>query len=179
MMLNPSSERRAVLRALASALLLPTSLGAFARPRDAGAQDKPGTDKGDAGKARPGKADGQPSKATDDEKGAKADAKKGKSALLTVVVMGDGKPVRQAEVVVTFPTGAGGELTLPTGQDGEATFKSAGLGTAKVRVIATGWGSVLKEIALKEGPQRLTITLNSLTQTKPPAGGKPPSDGKQ
>jgi hypothetical protein len=31
-----------------------------------------------------------------------------------------------------------------------------------VRVIAIGWESVLKEVVLKEGPQRLTITLNPL-----------------
>jgi len=96
----------------------------------------------------------------------KGAVKKVETALLTVAVMGNGNPIARAEVRITFPPSVGGESTLPTGLTGEVTFKSVGLGTAKVRVIATGWTSELREVVLKEGSQRLTIDLKPLAVSK-------------
>jgi hypothetical protein len=150
-------RRRVLLRALASALVASTSRLSFGRAGNDDARDKLV-----AGAPEPSKADGEGDKVTDGQIGSKAAAKKGKNAVLTVVVSGNDKPIAQAEVKVRFPPSVGGEATLPTNQTGEATFNSAATGPAKVRVVVTGWASVLKEVTLKEGPQRLTIKLISL-----------------
>lgn len=94
----------------------------------------------------------------------KAGARKG--AVLTVVVTGNGKPVDQAEVKVKLASRAGSEATIPTDQRGEAVFKLPGTGAATVRVIATGWESLLKEVLLKEGRQKLPLELKSLEDAK-------------
>lgn len=94
----------------------------------------------------------------------KAGARKG--AVLTVVVTGDGKPVDQAEVKVKLASRAGSEATLPTDQRGEAVFKLPGTGAATVRVIATGWESMLKEVELKTGPQKLAVELRALRNSE-------------
>jgi hypothetical protein len=148
MMQNRFARRRVLLQALASVVLVSTSRFSFGQPD----------------KAEAGKADGEAGKVTETE--SKGAAKKGKNAVLTVVVTGNDKLIAQAEVKVKFPPSVGGEATLPTDQAGEATFNSAGTGTAKVRVIVTGWESVLQDVTLKEGPQRLTIKLNSLPNAK-------------
>ena len=41
-------------------------------------------------------------------------------------------------------------------------FNLSAIGTAKVRVIVAGWMSVLQDVTLKEGSQRLTIKLTAL-----------------
>jgi hypothetical protein len=110
-------------------------------------------------------------KTKDDESPGKADAgkgtpKKSEGAVVTVVVTGNGKPISQAEVMVKLPPSVGGEIKLPTDSGGSATFKSAGLGAAKVRVIAAGWESALQNVTLKEGAQRVTISLNPLPVPK-------------
>jgi len=81
-----------------------------------------------------------------------ATAKKpAKTSALKVVVTGDGKPVSKAEV--TLKPAAGGELKRFTNSAGEAIF-SAPLGAAKVKVIATGWSSKLRDVTVeKENPQ--------------------------
>ncbi len=147
---NIFPRRRALLKAFASVVLVSTSYFSFGQPD----------------KAEPGKAEGEAGKAIDADKGGKGAAKKGKSAVLTVVVTGDNKLIAQAEVKVKFPPSVGGEATLPTDQAGEATFNSAGTGTAKVRVIVSGWESVLQDVILKEGSQKLTIKLNPLPNAK-------------
>jgi hypothetical protein len=85
-----------------------------------------------------------------------------KLAVLTVVVTGDDEPVEEAEVTVTFPAAIGGEAKLRTDTGGEATFESSGSGDAKVRVIHEGWVSVLQEVSLELGSQRVTIALERL-----------------
>lgn len=94
----------------------------------------------------------------------KAGARKG--AVLTVVVTGNGKPVDQAEVKVKLASRAGSEATIPTDQRGEAVFKLSATGAATVRVIATGWESLLKEVLLKEGRHKLPLELKSLEGAK-------------
>ena len=94
---------------------------------------------------------------------AEKDAVKKKSSVLTVVVVGKGRRIPQAEVKIRF---AHGEERLATNNAGEANFTSPATGTAEVRVIVTGWESVLKEVALKEEPVRLTIDLKSLADAK-------------
>ena len=143
-------RRRALLQALAGVLFVSRSSLSF----------------GQSDKAAPGKADAKAGKITDEEKANKGAAKKSKPAVLTVVVMGKDETITQAEVKVTFPASVGGDATLPTNQAGEATFNSAGTGTAKVRVIVSGWESALQTVVLKEGPQRLTIKLNRLPEPK-------------
>jgi hypothetical protein len=160
MMRNTFPLRRLLLKVVASSLLIATSRFAFGRAKDQDAPDKAGPDK-----AGPDKA-------------AKGTAKKPKTAVLTVLVTGNGKPIHQAEVQVKFPSSVGGESRRPTDQSGEAAFNSAGLGTAKVRVIAAGWESALREVVLKEGSQQLPIKLNSLSEAKQPAGAKPLTDTK-
>jgi len=150
MMQNISPRRHALSQALASLVLISTARFAFGQPD----------------KLESGKTDGESGKVTNAEKGAKGVTKKGKSALLTIVVTGNDKLIAQAEVKVWFPPSVAGEATLPTDQAGEATFNSAGTGTAKVRVIVTGWESVLQKVILKEGPQRLTIELKPLAVAK-------------
>jgi hypothetical protein len=153
MMPSLFSRRRILLRALAGTILVSTPLFSFGQAKNDGTSDKSGADKGDG-------------KAKDEKKGGKSAGKTGAGAVLTVVVTGNGKPVAQAEVKVKFPPGVGGEATLPTNPAGEAIFNSAGTGTATVRVIVTGWESVLKEVVLKQGPQLLTIKLNALPGAK-------------
>jgi hypothetical protein len=154
MMLTRLHGRRALLGAFASVVLARAWRLALGTAVADEARDKATEDKGEAGKARPGKADGE--------------AKKGKGVVLTIVVMGDGKKIQQAE-----------ESMLLTDRDGQATFKSAGSGTAKVRVIATGWASALQEVTLKEGTQQLTITLTPLADAGQPGNGKRRGDGKR
>jgi len=161
MMSNSCSRRRVLWRALASVILVSTSRISLGLAKNADEADKAGPDK-----TTPGKADGGPDKGTNQETGNKGVGKKGKGAVLTVAVTGNGKPIAQAEVKVMFPPSVGGETTRPTDQAGEAIFDSAGTGTAKVRVIVTGWASALKEVVLKEGPQRLTIKLDPLPGAK-------------
>lgn len=129
------SGRRIVLQALAGAVLASVSLISL----------------------------GQAGKDESEEKKAGKGAKSGKSVMLTVLVVGNGKPVAQAEVKAEFSGGA--EATRFTSESGEATFHSAGKGKASVRVIATGWASAMQDITLKEGTQRITVELN-------PLGGK-------
>lgn len=159
MMLTRLHGRRALLGAFASVVLARAWRLAPGRAVADEARDKAMEDKG------PGKADGE--------------AKKGKGVVLTIVVMGDGKKIQQAEVQVRFSASAGGESMLLTDRDGQATFKSAGPGTAKVRVIATGWASALQEVTLKEGTQQLTITLTPLADAGQPGNGKRRGDGKR
>jgi len=90
----------------------------------------------------------------------------GQGAALTVVVTGAGMPVAEAEVKITFPPGAGGEAILPTDRTGQALFSSSGTGAATVRVVATGWMTVLREVVLTQGPQQLTIRLDALRNDK-------------
>jgi hypothetical protein len=99
-MQNIFLRRRALLQVLASVVLVSTSSSSF----------------GQSDKAEPGKADGKSGKVTDEEKANKGAAKKGKPAVLTVVVIGKDKPIAQAEVKVKFPASVGGEATLPTNQ---------------------------------------------------------------
>jgi hypothetical protein len=165
MMLTRLHGRRALLGAFANVVLARAWRLAPGTAVADEARDKATEDKGEAGKARPGKADGE--------------AKKGKGVVLTIVVMGDGKKIQQAEVQVRFSASAGGESMLLTDRDGQATFKSAGSGTAKVRVIATGWASALQEVTLKEGTQQLTITLTPLADAGQPGNGKRRGDGKR
>jgi hypothetical protein len=147
---NVSVRRRALLRAVAGVVLASTASSSFGQPAT----------------PEPGKAEGEAGKVIDTEKAGKGAAKKGKGAVLTVVVTGNNKLIAQAEVKVKFPPSVGGEATLPTDEAGEATFNSGGTGTAKVRVIVTGWESTLQDVILKEGPQRLTINLNPLPNAK-------------
>lgn len=145
-----SSRRRALVQAF-------IALGLVLGSRISRAQKK---------SDEPPGADGEAGKAADAENAAKGTPKKATTAVLTVVVTGGDKPVAQAEVKVKFPPAVGGEAMRPTNQDGEATFSSAGIGTAKVRVIAKGWESALQEIKLKDGAQRMAIKLKSQTDGK-------------
>jgi len=106
---------------------------------------------------------GQAGKEESDEKKARKGAKAGKSIVLTVLIVGNDKPVAQAEVKAVFSGGV--EATRFTSESGEATFHSAGKGKVSVRVIATGWASAMQDITLKEGTQRVTVELS-------PLGGK-------
>jgi hypothetical protein len=110
-----------------------------------------GKDKAE-GKAKPAKGDGE--------------AKQAKGAVLSIVVMGGGRRIGQAEVQVKFPADSGVESMLLTDGGGSATFKAAGPGKARVRVIAQGWRSALQEVSLKEGEQQVTITLAPLAGNK-------------
>ncbi len=143
MIQNRFSRRRLLSKTLAGVFLAVTSPLSFGRAKNDDVQD-----------------DAVPEKAESDKVVAE---KKGKNAALTIVVTGNGKPLAQAEVKVKLPAGVGGEATLSTNQSGEAIFNSAGTGTAKVRVIASGWESVLQDVILKGGPQRLTIKLTPLS----------------
>jgi hypothetical protein len=125
-------RRRMFLRTLAGAVLVPVS------------RLSPG---------QTGKGDG------DEKKGGKA-AKAGKSAVLTVLVTGNGKPVSQAEVKALFSGGS--EATRFTNESGEALFNSAGTGKGSVRVIASGWASAIQDVTLREGTQRVTVELSPL-----------------
>ena len=88
MMLTRLHGRRALLGAFASVVLARAWRLAPGRAVADEARDKAMEDKG------PGKADGE--------------AKKGKGVVLTIVVMGDGKKIQQAEVQVRFSASAGG-----------------------------------------------------------------------
>jgi hypothetical protein len=156
-MSNILSRRRVLLQALGSVVLLSTSRISFGATKN----DKE-PDNAEPDKTAPGKADGDPGKGAEKETKSKGVDKTGKSAVLTVVVIGDGLRIAHAEVMVTFPPSVRGEQTIFTDTEGEATFNSAGTGTAKVRVIVTGWTSFMQEVVLKEGPQRLTIKLKPL-----------------
>jgi hypothetical protein len=109
--------------------------------------------------------------------GAAANEKKG--SALTVVVLGNGKPIAQAEVKIKFPSSVGGDTTRPTNDAGKAVFNLPVTGAAKVRVIATGWTGVLQEALLEEGAQTLTIDLVALPTTTAPTSprelGGPPN----
>ena len=157
MMRNTLPRRRVLLQSLAGAVLVSTSRFPFGLSQPAESQEKAGP-----GKAGPGKANGESGGDNGKEKGGKG-AAKSKNAVLTVVVTGKGKPIPQAEVKVKFH---GGEERLPTDQAGEASFRSPVAGTAEVRVIVAGWESVLTEVVLKGGPQRLTIELKALPDAK-------------
>ncbi|HKW95161.1 MAG TPA: hypothetical protein VJX92_24975 [Methylomirabilota bacterium] len=148
-------KRRVLVKGLAGALLVLAADSGFGTGKDKESEDKQGT-----------KVD-------------KADGKKGKGAQLTVVVVGGGKKIQQAEVLVKFPPSIGGEATQLTDGAGAATFKSAGIGTAKVRVLATGWESVLQEVVLKEGAQQVTITLKALQEGTQPADTKQSGEKKR
>lgn len=87
---------------------------------------------------------------------------KPKLAVVTVVVTGNDAPVEEAEVTLTFPAAIGGEARLRTDTGGQATFESLSAGVAKVRVIHEGWVSVLQEVSLELGAQRVTIALEPL-----------------
>ncbi len=139
MMRNTLLRRRVLLQSLVGVVLVSTSRFSFGPFQPAESQEKDGKEKGGKGAA------------------------KSKNAVLTVVVTGKGKPIPQAEVKVKFH---GGEERLPTDQAGEASFRSPVAGTAEVRVIVAGWESVLTEVVLKGGPQRLTIELKSLPDAK-------------
>lgn len=158
MMLNAFPRRRVLLLALAGVVLVSRSRVAFGLSKHEESQDKVGPVKAEAGKAN-----GESGKDNGQEKGEKGTGKKSKSAVLTVVVTGKGKPIPQAEVKVRLPRG---EEKRPTNQAGEASFSSPVGGTAEVRVIVAGWESVLQEVVLKDGPQRLTIELRSLPDSK-------------
>jgi hypothetical protein len=80
---------------------------------------------------------------------------------LTLVITGNGKPVAQAEVRISFPAESGGETTLRTNERGEAVFKTDFKGNARMRVIASGWQSLMKEVAFKGAAQRLPINLSA------------------
>lgn len=94
--------------------------------------------------------------------GADAAANKKKPAMLTVVVTGGGQPIKLAEVVVKFPGATSDENRLKTNPLGEATFKCECSGMAKVRVIADGWTSLLKDVPVAAGSQQVTIVLQPL-----------------
>jgi hypothetical protein len=83
------------------------------------------------------------------------------AVTVTLVITGKGKPVEQAEVRISFPADSGGETTLRTNERGEAVFKTAFKGTARMRVIAAGWESLMKDVAFKGAAQRLPISLNA------------------
>ena len=151
MMRTTFSTRRVLLQAVAGLVLAASPVFAFGAAKDRDAPEKTPSDK-DNGKNK--------------ESSAKGAAAKSKGAELTVLVTGNGKPIRQAEVRVAFPSSAGGESKRPTDGAGEATFKAGKPGTVKVRVIASGWESALREVVLKEGSQRVTINLSSLPEGK-------------
>jgi len=157
MMLTALPRRRVLLQSLAGVVVVSTSRFPFGLSRPAGSQEKAGP-----GKAGPGKANGEAGKDDGKEKGEKG-AAKGKNVVLTIVVTGKGEPIAQAEVKVKFH---GGDERLPTNQAGEASFRSPVTGTAEVRVIVAGWESVLTEVVLQGGPQRLTIELKSLPDAR-------------
>ena len=149
-----SARRRALLRALAGAILVAAPRRSFGQTGDAeNVEDAP----------RPGTSNGEEG---GDKNGNEGTAKAGTGTVLTVVVSGNDEPVAQAEVKVKFPPAVGGEATLPTNLAGEALFNCPGTGTATVRVIATGWKSVLQEVMLQEGPQRLAIQLTALPNAR-------------
>jgi Tfp pilus assembly protein FimT len=178
---SPCISRRDLLLRIVAAALLVAVVPALARSDD-DTQKAAGTGKG--GAAKPA------GKTTAGDKTTKATNKKSEAAVLTVVVTGNGKPIAQAEVQVKFPPSIGGESKQSSNAAGEATFKSPALGTAKVRVIAAGWESDLKSVELKEGPQKLTVSLNPLSAAgqradakkkganKPPADANGSADGK-
>ena len=154
MMENIFRRRRALLQAFASVVLASASHVSLGQP----VKPEPGEAGAQAGEVVDAEKDA--------EKGGKGATKKGKSAVLTVVVTGNNKFIAKAEVKIKFPPSVGGEATLPTDQAGEVTFVSAGTGTAKVRVIVAEWESALQDVILKEGPQRLTIKLSPLPNAK-------------
>ena len=82
--------------------------------------------------------------------------KPARSSALKVVVTGDGKPVSSAEV--TLKPAAGSELKRFTNAAGEAIF-SAPFGAAKVKVIATGWASQLRDVIVAEDNPKAEIVL--------------------
>jgi hypothetical protein len=86
---------------------------------------------------------------------------------LTVLVVGNDKPIRNAAVKIVAPPGTDSEPR--TGSDGQVTFKLAASGAVKVRVIAEGWESALQEIALTEDTQKLRFQLKQLAPPMPPA----------
>ena len=152
MMANTIPRRHVLLQALAGVVLVSTSRFSLGLTTNAASQEKAG----------PGRANGESDKDTGKEKGEQG-AAKSKSTVLIVVVTGKGKPIPQAEVKAKFQ---GGEERLPTNQEGEASFRFSSAGTAEVRVIVAGWESVLTEVVLKGGPQRLPIELKPLPDVK-------------
>ncbi len=89
----------------------------------------------------------------------------GTGAVLTVVVTGNDRRIADAAVKFTSP--ASDEPERVTNENGEVTLQSPVLGPATVRVIAVGWQSVLQDVVLTAGPQRLTITLKPLSNPAP------------
>ncbi len=83
-------------------------------------------------------------------------------ALLHVKVVGNGRPVRLAEVKLL--TSGGSDETPPryTDEQGEVTFTGAPLGRARVRVIAQKWQSTLQKVSLVAGSQELVVELQPL-----------------
>ncbi len=130
-----------MLRVLVTALVL----CAASAPQAAEPAHKPAAAPASAGDTgKPDEAAGKPGK--------------DKPASLTVRVLGDGKPVAQAEVKIKFTSGA--EEVRPTNDKGSITVSRVASGTAKVRVLADGWDSGRGEVDLKGGQaSSLTITL--------------------
>ena len=81
--------------------------------------------------------------------------------MLTVVVRGNGQPVAKAEVKVTCPPGSANSLILPSDATGTAEFSLAKPDAAMVRVVATGWLTAKKKVALQPGAQELVIDLEA------------------
>lgn len=93
--------------------------------------------------------------------GTAAEPGKAGGAVLTVVVRGGGQPVEKAEVKVTCPPGSATFLLLPSDATGTAEFKVAKPDSAMVRVVATGWLTAWKKVALKPGVQELVVDLEA------------------
>ena len=77
-------------------------------------------------------------------------------ATLKVIVSASGKPVVNADVLLKSSATEARRFTNPAG---EAIFVGPPLGASKVRIIAPGWASMLKDITVKEGAQTVEITL--------------------
>lgn len=87
------------------------------------------------------------------------------NSSLVISVIGDGKPVAQAEVIVMYsPTGDAPEgcsegKMPPTNAAGQITFSSGGKGKVRIIVIAPDWDTCHDYVNLKKGQQTHQIKL--------------------
>jgi hypothetical protein len=87
------------------------------------------------------------------------------TSVLTISVVGNDKPVTQADVIVMYsptgeaPVGCSEGKMPPTNDAGQITFTSGGKGRVRIIVIASDWDTCHDYVNLKKGRQTHQINL--------------------
>ena len=152
---DPRSRRAALRRAGLSIVLWAPLCGRAASKRTVAASSPQGDSPASEPSTEPVK---DAPKAPDKREGGDGRVAKDKPATLTVLVLGDDKPVVGADV--KLKSNAGSEDVRLTNDAGSVTIVRAAGGVVKVRVLAEGWDSGLAEAQLTAGRvTTLTVKL--------------------